>query len=331
MLRGLPASIVLHLVVFSGGAFVLPYAGGSLSSESIIVPIEIVEAGLITDIAPAPDPDQDTTPEQPPIEEPDFQDLLEDIDTLPELEEETVPEEAIADPEPSLDPSTDASPEALPETTPTIPEELPEETPAEETEPVTEEIVPEYIEPEPDAEKIEPEPEPEIAPPPPPQKKQTAPVDPLKDLLSQSRRSIGDRKDRAQSQTQNTSQTRSRTPLKDEADTTPRRSAGERERLIASYAEIIRTKMRVCWGDTRDYPNPERYVVTLKVRLNVDGSLDGAPELIKPRRIAIGDTFMNAAVTEAKRATRNCAPYKFPREDYDVWKSLDFEIGPESR
>lgn len=321
MLRGLPASIVLHAVAIGAAVIGLPYAGGVLNTtESVIVPIELVDAGLLTDIAPVPEAEETAPEPEVETEEPDLEDYLEDVDTLPEPE--LAEAEDIADPEPSLDP-VEAENRTEP-IEPVVPTPEPE-TPIEEDvdpEPVEEDVVPDFDreedEVEPVVEPEEPEPKQSAAPPP----------DPLKDLLNSSRQSLGPRSGSSRTSNDQTSSGSTRR-LRDEA-AAPRRGAGERERAIASFSDIVRTQMEYCWRDVQDLPDKERLVVTLKVTLNADGRLARDPELISPPSIPVGDGVMREAIERAINATISCVPYKLPAEDYDLWRVLDFRVGPKS-
>ena len=88
--------------------------------------------------------------------------------------------------------------------------------------------------------------------------------------------------------------------------------------------------MEFCWADVVDLPDYQRLVVTLKVRLNADGTLARDPQLISPRSAPIGDRYMQIAIDRAIDATFKCVPYKLPPEDYDLWRELDFKVGPKS-
>lgn len=123
MLRGLPASIALHLAVIGAGYIVLPAITRPIDQASAIVPIELVEVSEVTNIAPAPRIEEEAEPEEtpPPIEE-----FLEDVDSLPAEEvveadeppppppEEAPPEEPEPEPEPEPQPEED-EPEPEPE------------------------------------------------------------------------------------------------------------------------------------------------------------------------------------------------------------------------
>ena len=90
MIRGLPASLMLHAAVIGAGYLAWPYVGTSVSEqEFVIVPVELVDVGEITNVAPVVEP-----PEEPPEPEPEE----EPEPVLPEEEESEDPVEEEPDP-----------------------------------------------------------------------------------------------------------------------------------------------------------------------------------------------------------------------------------------
>ena len=80
MLRGLPASLLLHAAVIAAGSVVLPSLARDMDPTFTVVPIEIVDLAEETNIRARPEVDapEPETEEPPPIE-----DFLEDLDTIP--------------------------------------------------------------------------------------------------------------------------------------------------------------------------------------------------------------------------------------------------------
>jgi colicin import membrane protein len=58
--------------------------------------------------------------------------------------------------------------------------------------------------------------------------------------------------------------------------------------------------------------------------LKQDGSLDGAPKIVRPQS---GPVFQIAAEA-AMRAVTRCAPFDLPREKYAVWKLVTWSFDP---
>lgn len=136
---------------------------------------------------------------------------------------------------------------------------------------------------------------------------------------------------------------------KDKAKARPRQTEGERgerpraraglgqaeaaalnDRLIA----LMRAHMRRnrCWRAPADLPNPERLIVTVRMRLDARGHLSGEPQLVSPTS-TFGDPPMRAAADAALRAVRECDPFPFAddpvaADHYDVWRDMEFIFDP---
>jgi hypothetical protein len=107
------------------------------------------------------------------------------------------------------------------------------------------------------------------------------------------------------------------------------KGAGDRTGATATVESLLISQIKLCWDTVADLPNPQRLLVTVRVKLNTDGTLSGQPELMKPSRPPIGDRPMNTAIERALTATRTCAPYRLPADSYDIWREITFVVGPE--
>lgn len=102
------------------------------------------------------------------------------------------------------------------------------------------------------------------------------------------------------------------------------------DRLIAiSQAHIRRNN---CWRMPIDLPEPERLVVTIRFRVNRNGTLNGEPEVTSPRNTTF-DPAMRTAVEAARRAIRLCDPFPYPddptvAEHYELWRDMEYEFRP---
>ena len=294
MLRGLPASIVLHAAVLSAGYIVLPGLSRPTQVSVEIVPIELVEVSELTNIAPRVQREEPEEVEEPPR----LEDYLDDVDSV--SEDAIVEEDMMAASE--IVPEPDVSDTVI------IPDD-PVETPAPEPEP-------DEPEPEPDRPLLEQQPE----------------DDPLDSILGDAS-NLFDRTPRDQSKSPPPPPSDDRSDLEDEqpgaAD--DRRGAGEQTGNTAAVVSMIQAQMKICWDDVVDLPNPERLNVTVSVTLNRDGTLKDDVELVKPARVPIGDRTMGVAVDRAVRAVRNCSPYRLPVEAqdfYEDWDEVTLNIGP---
>lgn len=102
----------------------------------------------------------------------------------------------------------------------------------------------------------------------------------------------------------------------------------DRLRAIAR-AHIVRNN---CWRMPIDLPEPDRLVVTIRFRINRNGTLNGEPEVLSPRNTTY-DPHMRRAVDEALRAIRRCDPYPFAddpsvAEHYQIWRDMEYTFRP---
>ncbi|MGH1420682.1 MAG: hypothetical protein ACRBEQ_02615 [Hyphomonas sp.] len=258
-------------------------------AASIDVPIDMVEIGLVTDVAPVI--------EQKPEEE---------------VPEEAVPEEA---PEPEEEPAP-VEEEPIDDT-----EEVHEKRAVEET--VEDELVVDEK-----ADVPEPEAEPEEKAPPKKQEliRKSAPkasddlgfLDDFEDQL----KSV---KDQRRAEPEAAPPPINKPVLKNVQE--PRRGAGDRKGNTASLSAAVRRQISYCWNGVDDLPKEDQINVVVRMELSRDGQLQGSPRLISPRSRPVGRSGI--PVDYALRAVNKCAPYKLPADDYDRWKQIDVTIGPQ--
>lgn len=291
MLRGLPASIIVHAAVFGASYVTFPY--WSSSSRAYITDISAVEVDFadlseITNIAPLI-PQEEEEPEAAAPEEPE------------EIEDEPVEEEV---PEAEQDVSTED---------PAPVEESPEE------------VLPDFEQAPPEEPEKEPEPKPETRPQPP----RDPLADFLNQSETTFKSEIETRRERHEPQAV-TPEEEPQTALKDAprpVETRSRRGAGDRNANQARIDAILYSRIFPCWDGVADLPFPERLNVRMKLQLNLNGNIEEL-ELIEPARRPIGSSPMGTAVDRALRAVRKCAPYKLPQDDYDKWRAGTVNLGP---
>ena len=93
MLRGLPASIILHGAVIFGGAIAWPYIAPERAVEEF-VPVSLdIQLDVVTNIAPVIRRDPEPEPEVPEPEEETIEDVIEEED--PDAEEVEVGEDEL--------------------------------------------------------------------------------------------------------------------------------------------------------------------------------------------------------------------------------------------
>lgn len=292
MLRGLPASILLHVGVFATGYIVVPQTYDPIQQIEI-VPVDIVTVSEVTNVKAV----TERRTELPPVEEP-----------TPEPEPEELPEERPED----LELPPEEAPLVEEDTVPPPPEKVKEQAP--------EDIVPE----DPEEKKPEPEEKPEPKPEPEKKKPKRDALDDLldSDLFQAEASTLIDRAAKAAPKAPPLPVEDTPPPEEEPASQAGQRGVGERTANEARVESILWSQMKVCWGDVDDLPDPERLAVTVRVKLNPDGTMDGDAELVSPRRARIGDRFMQQAIDRALRAARTCAPYQLPEDDYDVWNEI---------
>lgn len=102
---------------------------------------------------------------------------------------------------------------------------------------------------------------------------------------------------------------------------------GRDDRLTASELAILRQMIKRCpdneYGVLSGSSEREQLVFSVRVRLNPDGNLAGAPQVLNPQ----GSAFFLAASENAIRAISNCQPYQLPPDKYAHWKDVILDFG----
>ncbi len=100
-----------------------------------------------------------------------------------------------------------------------------------------------------------------------------------------------------------------------------REAIGAGDEMTANEIDFLRAQMYRCWRAPLDAPYPEKLKVTVRARLNPDGTLSNAPEVLNLGQInRSADPFWRAAADNARRAVLKCQPYKLPPEKYALWR-----------
>lgn len=260
-------------------------------SASIDVPIDLVDIGLVTDVAPVVEQEaEEDVPEETVPEK------------APEPEEEPAPveEEPVEDPVDTND--TRAEDES-------VEEELVIDEQAEVTEP--EEVEPEKEAPPKKEELI---------------RKKTPKASDDLGFLDDFEDQLKSVTDQRRAEPEAAPPPIDKPVLKNVQ--TPRRGAGDRKGNTASLAAAVRRQISYCWNGVDDLPKEDQINVVVRLELTRDGQLQGSPRLISPRSRPVGRSGI--PVDYALRAVNKCAPYKLPADDYDQWKQIDVTIGPQN-
>ncbi len=294
MMRGLPASIAFHAVVFAVGYYGWPFMTASTrdyDSEIVEVPIELVDIGALNNISEVLRPQPEPEDEIEPVEE-------EEAEDQPEEEPEPIDEEI---PEGEFDTAS-------------------EQAPPEETEP--EETVPDFdADPEPAEAPEEPEPEPE--------KPVVRQADPLDDFLN-----AADSTFQSERQTRREREEPKPLPKRLLDDTPPkpqeiRKGAGDRTANTARLEALLYAQVRSEWSGVADLANSSELNVEMRVLLDRKGNIIDGPHLVSPSRAPIGNRPMRTAIDRAMSAVRKAAPYSLPEQDYEDWDDYHIiRLGP---
>ncbi|WP_084399326.1 hypothetical protein [Henriciella aquimarina] len=304
MIRGLPASLLLHAAVIGAGYLAWPYVGTTArEDEFVIVPVDLVDVGELTNVAPVVEPPEDA-PEPEPEEEP----------------EPTPPPEEESD-EPVVE---ELDPRDLPE------DEVATASEAAPPEPEDEEVMPDLDE-EPEEEEAEPEPEeeepekpkPDLPEPPNPKKSEKSSLDSFLDDADSTFKSERETKRASQPPPQEQKRLLDETPPAQE----PRKGAGDRSANTVRIEQLLYNQVYPCWDGVADQPKPERLNISLRAELDAEGNVTDL-DLVRPSRAPIGDRSMSLAIERALRAVRKCQPYRLPRDDYELWKVANINLGP---
>ena len=289
MLRGLPASIVVHAAVMGASYLTWPYWGNSSRvyvAEFEAVDVNFAEIGELTNIAPLieAEPETDEAVAPPP------EDVIEEApaeEDLPEAEEDVT----------NVD---EAPPEALD----------------------PEDVLPDFEQPAPE-EEPEPQPEPEQKTP------KNDLMDFLNQSETTFKSEIETRRERPEPEPAPPTETPQNAleDAPKPAETRTRQGAGERSGNTARIEAILYARILPCWDGVADLPFPDQLNVRMKVQLSPNGSVSDLG-LIEPTRRPVGSSPMGTAVDRALRAVRKCAPYNLPQDEYDNWREGVVNLGP---
>jgi hypothetical protein len=271
------------------------------------LPIDIISATEFSELmagskaapkAPAPKPLVEKIAEPKPVDNP-AQKVVEkpEIVTASALMPEAPPEPKVPEPKPA------PVPQARPEPKPQEAEKKPEPKP----DPIAEAL-------KKDSKK--PEPKKEEAKIPAPQKKPPQPQPKFDPRQIEQRLALLDK----------------RTPQRQAAagetlNTTAALGTATGTSLQLSQSEIdaFRQKLKACWHPPVGAPSAEKINVPMTIRLKLDRTLAGAPEVEMSAR----DAYTRAMIESAVRAVIECQPYTmFSPARYETWKEIPLNFDP---
>lgn len=109
--------------------------------------------------------------------------------------------------------------------------------------------------------------------------------------------------------------------------------------LLASYGIIVSDKpttlpkeelsalsaqAKRCWKIPAGWTNPSQVSVTVRFRLNRDGTVNGTPTVVEFPASELG----KAAAVDAIRAVLECDPFELPGDKYDQWNEVQLRFEP---
>lgn len=86
----------------------------------------------------------------------------------------------------------------------------------------------------------------------------------------------------------------------------------------------LRMQIERCWSPPVGLANAEDMVVTLRIRLKPDGSLQGAPAIVNSG----ASEYFRIAAESAVRAVRRCQPFQMPAHKYGAWREIILNFDP---
>jgi len=308
MKAGLITSIAAHLLILFWGFFGLPDTKPFDSSIVEALPVELVPISELTslqkgkktaEVKPTPSPNKPAQTDTPK--------------PAPEPPKPAPPKPAAAAPPPPQAEPPPPTPEppkpAEPEPTPPPPEPTPEPTP----EPPKEAEAPPPPAPKPRAR------------PTPPKPTETAKVEQkTPDQLKSTADSNFD-PDRIAALLDRSKPTGSTA-----ASQEPEAFGAEEARnpsMIMTQSELdaLRSQVQRCWNLPVGWTNPAEVTVTIRFKLNQDGTVNGVPSIEQYPASQYGTVAAEGAV----RAVLQCGPYQLPLEKYDQWSEVQMRFSPQ--
>jgi hypothetical protein len=94
--------------------------------------------------------------------------------------------------------------------------------------------------------------------------------------------------------------------------------------LSKEELDALSAQARRCWNIPAGWTDPRQISVTVRFRLNRDGSLNGTPAVVQFPASELG----KAAAIAAVRAVLQCGPFDLPSAKYDEWNDVQLRFEP---
>jgi colicin import membrane protein len=95
--------------------------------------------------------------------------------------------------------------------------------------------------------------------------------------------------------------------------------------LSQSEIDSLRSQVSRCWNPPVGAAEAESMVVSIRLRLDPSGALDGNPEVVSGGGSSMAE---RAAADAARRAVMRCAPFNAPADKYEAWADVQFNFDP---
>jgi colicin import membrane protein len=95
--------------------------------------------------------------------------------------------------------------------------------------------------------------------------------------------------------------------------------------LTQSEMDALRAQIQRCWNVPAGAVDAQNLRVSVQVRLDPSGAVEGAPQIITGGG---GEGIERAAAESARRAILQCAPYNLPTEKYEAWADVVVNFDP---
>ncbi|HSI39173.1 MAG TPA: cell envelope biogenesis protein TolA [Xanthobacteraceae bacterium] len=102
-------------------------------------------------------------------------------------------------------------------------------------------------------------------------------------------------------------------------------SAGSSARLSQTEIDALRARLMGLWSPPAGAANPEELIVTVRIRLNIDGTLSGPPQVVSTGTSGFYMTARESAI----RAVFRGQPFDMlSPAKYEVWKDIEITFDP---
>lgn len=96
-------------------------------------------------------------------------------------------------------------------------------------------------------------------------------------------------------------------------------------RLSQSEIDALKGQIQRCWNVPAGAADAQDLKVSVRMRLDPSGAIDGAPDIIAGGG---GAGVERIAAEAARRAVLRCAPYNLPADKYDAWADVIVHFDP---